>query len=324
MDVPVDVFSQQPNVVRKLFIFPILQSTRSMHEARNLLCSLALVSKKSHAQINCPFFIRDAISLLGEKYADSDQVIAYQLNMPGAMKHSRICDRLYALTTDRSLPYPVDRRISYLLYTGAWLDARYGIQRTSILMHVINNAHVDFVDFLIKKGADVNARDLCGKSVLMHAVIGQAPVNCLGLLIAKGADPSVRASDGSCVRGCNIIYHQKKLKRLISKIVKKMWNVENNNRNDPHNYQSPTKYLTRLPEVKQLKNALAVDALLEMVDAKWVIQDAWCPLFKLLKKNPILFRLFLYIYSHEYESGTDRFMLPKRIQDYLENPEGES
>jgi hypothetical protein len=283
MDVAEDHFSKLPNKLRRLCIFPILRSCLSIHDARNLLCSVALVSKKSYEQVSCPFFMRDTINMLAQKQKDPDKVIAYQLGMPGAMRYDKMCDKLYILTTDRNLQGDVGRAISCLTSRGAWLNAHYGVYGVSLLAQAVQTAHVSFVSFLIKKGANVNACNFIGQ----------------------------------CVRDCNAIYDTKKITGIIQVLIETMWNIESHNRTSPHEYRCVADYISLKFEASTLKNALAIDALLEACDAKSCVKESQHPLLNMLTGNATLLRLFQYLYSDEHKKGSYRLILPQNIQRCL-------
>lgn len=283
MDVPEDIFSQQSNVVRRLVIFPMLRACLSIHDARNILCSVAQVSKKSYQQANCPFFIRDTINLLAQKQKDPDKVIAYQLRMSGAMRYDKMCDTLYALTTDRTLQCNVSKSINSSIYRGAWLNAHYGVYGVSLLAQAVQTAHVSFVHSLIKKGANVNARNFIGQHV----------------------------------RDCNIIYSKKQVTGITQALIGAMRDIENRNRISADEYKCVADYISLKGEAKILKNALAIDALLEDCDAKSYIKDGQHPLLNILNGEAIFVRLFQYLYQDEYKKGGNRLILPQNIQRCL-------
>lgn len=284
MDVPEeDGFSKLPNKLRRLCIFPLLRSCLSIHDARNLLCSVALVSKKSYEQVNCPFFVRDTINLLARKQKDPDKVIAYQLNMPGTMRYDKMCDELYALATDRTLQCNVGRSISYLTSRGAWLNAHYGPYGVSLLAQAVQTAHVTFVSSLIKKSSNVNSCNFIGQYV----------------------------------RDCNVIYDTKKITGIIQTLIETMWNIESQNRTSADEYKCVADHLSLKLEAKILKNALAIDALLEACDAKSYVKESHHPLLNMLTGNAILVRLFQYLYQDEYKKGSNGLILPQNVQGCL-------
>lgn len=284
MDVPEeDGFSKLPNKLRRLCIFPLLRSCVSIHDARNLLCSVALVSKKSYQQTNCPFFIRDTINVLAQKQKDPDKVIAYQLHMPGAMRYDKMCDALYTLTTDRTLQCNVSESINSLTYRGAWLNAHYGVYGVSLLAQAVQTAHVGFVSSLIKKGASVNACNFIGQHV----------------------------------RDCNAIYDTKKITGIIQVLIETMWSLESHNQTSADDYKCVADYISLKVEANILKNALAIDALLEACDAKSYVKEGHHPLLNMLTGEATLVRLFQYLYQDEYKKGGNRLILPQNVQRCL-------
>lgn len=287
---PEDVFSRQPNVVRKLIIFPLLQSSTSVYKARKILYSVALISKKSYEQVICPFFMRDVLQIIGGKHKDPDAVIACQLNMSGALKYNKMSEKLYQLVTERSgLDHDARAEISYWVDEGISLNGRYGISRSTLAMHAVQqNCGVDFIRFLINKGADVD----------------------------------VRSSDGYYARDCNIIYSVRALKKLIEPMLGKMWKVETKNRQNSGERMSVSACLMSMPEARALENALAVDKILQDRGAVCLTQSKWHPLPMLIKESRIIRRLFLYLYRNDLylyrNKMIDLTVLPDNIALCLE------
>lgn len=350
MDRSKDLFSQQPNFVKRLIIQPLLQSSESIHDDRKLLCSLALINKQSRDQVNCPFFMRSIINFLGKKYQDADKIIAYQLRLPGAIQYDNMCDELYKLTTKRTCDN-VEPAIRDLIHKGAWLNARYGVYGVSILMNAGLHVQPEFIDFLLKQGADVGARDFLGTSVLSHVVspvrrdcvqvllqhgadvnefdrsgktflmkfVHQADIDYVRLFVYYRADVNARSSRDDYVRDHNVIYCAKNIRKIIKSLVDEMWAMEQNNRQFQAKRVDISSYLRQMPEAKKLKNALAIDALLEECGAQTRVSDKNHPLLILIENNGnILNRLFQYIYQDDegWEQGDD-LIVPKNVDKCL-------
>jgi hypothetical protein len=158
------------------------------------------------------------------------------------------------------------------------------------------------------------------RSVLMNALIADEPFSHIKDLLEKGADPNVRAYDDCYARDFNLIYCQKKIQDTLAPIVDRMLMIESNNRLYPQEKLCLICNLSAMPEAEKTRNALAIEAIFEFKGAKSRICESDQPLFNLIKSEPILRRLFCYLYEPLLKKNDQICILPKNIYQYLKNP----
>lgn len=161
MDVPLskrDLFSEQSNTVRRLFIFPVLKDSETLEHARNTLLSIALVSKKSYEQTMCFFFLKDVLKILGNRYIKSDACIANQLGIPRIQKYGKLNEQLFNLINKNKFSSKYIPYFAYAIYfQGANINFTISKHNVSLLMGAVHINSPALTQFLIEKGADCNA-----------------------------------------------------------------------------------------------------------------------------------------------------------------------
>jgi len=161
MDVPLsqrDLFSEQPNNIRKAFIFPLLKNnTNTFRQVRNILLSIALISKKSYAQVTCPFFVRDMIKMFGEGSPRCDIELMQRLNIPCIQNYIQMNKKIMELTDTRKFQHPSSDCFSCLLNCGADINCTFSDYNVTPLMRAVYINRLDLVQLFIQRGANIGA-----------------------------------------------------------------------------------------------------------------------------------------------------------------------
>ncbi len=152
-----DLFSEQSNNTRRAFIFPLLRNANTFRQARNILLSIALVSKKSYAQVMCPFFISDMIKMFRERSTKCDIELMQLLHIPSIQDYAQMNKKIMEFTDVRKFPYSPLDYFSYLLDRGANINCAFSDYNITPLMRAVYINRLDLVQFFIQRGADVEA-----------------------------------------------------------------------------------------------------------------------------------------------------------------------
>jgi len=194
MDIPLpqrDFFSEQPNNIRRAFIFPLLKNTDTFRQARNILLSIALISKKSYAQVMCPFFVKDMIKMFGEQSTRCDIELMQLLNIPCIQNYAQLNKKMMEYTDLRIFLHVPVEHFSYLLNRGAHVNCTFSDYKVTPLMRAVYINRLDLVQLFIQRGADVSA--------YIHN---------------KKDSPRQKLY---YARDCNMIYHPQKLNTCLQK-----------------------------------------------------------------------------------------------------------
>lgn len=220
-----DVFSQQPNKIRKLILFPLINRCTSYKEARDVLFSTALVSKKSYEQTNCLSFITEVITLLAKKGRHSTEMVALHLGTPGALKYRNLGNSLYQLCMIQSHPSSQIKQIRNLLNQGADINFQTANFNTTPLMKATAKSNPLLVVYLIKRGAHINKK-----------------------------------SNNKYIREYSVLYEKEELEHYFYLLAEFM--KEEQNKNTPRHLINNKLYKSSLGTI--VRNALTIDCYLEM------------------------------------------------------------
>jgi hypothetical protein len=153
-----DLFSDQPNNIRRAFIFPLLKNnTNTFRQVRNILLSIALVSKKSYAQVMCPFFVRDIIKMFGEGSPRCDIELMQLLNIPCIQNYMEMNKKIMEFTDTRKFQRPSSHCFTYLLDRGADINCTFSDYNVTPLMRAVYINRLDLVQIFTRRGANVGA-----------------------------------------------------------------------------------------------------------------------------------------------------------------------
>src|SRR5690606_21253834 len=157
-----DYFSQLPNRVRKQIIFPLLDASTDYVEAKKILFSVGLVSKKSYEQTKCIFFVTDVISFLSNKWSDCREKTMLSLNTVGTHHYEDLGYSLLLATMSDDTEKNIYYHCSYLLDKGADPNYQSLTFRTTPLMKAVAINNFWLVRLLVQRGALVNAQNNIG------------------------------------------------------------------------------------------------------------------------------------------------------------------
>lgn len=160
MDAPLlqyDFFSQQSNVMRRRFIFPLLKVSKTVEKARKTILSIALICRTSYEQMMCPFFLKDMLRTLGDRFIESDMSIVTLLKMPRVENYADMHKKMFKFTCIKDFPSTYLDYFSYLIDRGADINYTFSQESISLLMRAVYVNNFDLVKFFIKKGADCSA-----------------------------------------------------------------------------------------------------------------------------------------------------------------------
>jgi hypothetical protein len=160
MDTPLlqhDFFSQQSNGIRRAFIFPLLEDSHTLTQARRILLSIALVSKQSYSQMMCPFFLKDVVRLLGEQFKECDISIIKVLSISGMHKYAELNKTMMKFTDIKRFPHAPLSYFSYFMDRGAYTNCTFSDYNVTFVMRAVYINRFDLVHFFARKGADLTA-----------------------------------------------------------------------------------------------------------------------------------------------------------------------
>lgn len=282
-----DFFSEQSNKIRKLLIFPLLETCNTVTDVRNVLLTVGMLSKKSYEQINCIFFTQDCVKQFAKKSDLSDGTIAFHLKTRGSGRYRTL---------------------------GAEL-VHYSIMNESYL-----RVYSD-ISLLLRQGADINFHSLrFGTTPLMRAVQSNN-LQLASYFIKKGACASDCNNDKQSVRSFNVLYNDDRLKKIIACLNVETQRVEKHNdlakkfRGRCSTCLNIHDCLSVLHESRELYRALCIDKICEDQKAPVVCSDDSHPLMRILSKVPLTRRMIKAVFDN------DRVMMqqsiPKNILEAL-------
>ena len=153
-----DLFSEQPNKIRKQILFPLINYCTNYHDARNVILSVGLVSKKSYEQINCIFFTTDTVTLLAKNFKHSTETTAINLKTPGATYYRELGKKMLFLAIQHDHPCTQIQQLKKLLNKGADVNFQTAAFNTTPLIKASTHTNPYLVFNLIEHGANVNAK----------------------------------------------------------------------------------------------------------------------------------------------------------------------
>lgn len=259
-----DLFSSQPNKIRKQILFPLINRCTDYNDAKNIILSVGLVSKKSYEQTNCIFFTTDVLNLLAKNFKHATETAAINLKTPGSMRYRDIGRKMLFLSIQYSTPYRQIKQLRKLLNKGADINFQTAAFNTTPLIKATANNNPHLVFNLMENGANVNAK-----------------------------------SNGKYVREHLIIYENKELEsyfQLLLQFLTKKLETQTNN-------ETIYRQLYKNPFSTAIRNALEIDKYLEIkggIINPHNINKVYTNLTTIYKKTPCAESIFYIITNEEY------------------------
>ena len=161
MDLPInqnDFFSQQSNVIRRHFIFPLIHSCQNLKQVHNIIVPIALISKRSYAQMMDHSFLKDMLKQLKNIYMESDAHIIQKLRIPAINNYEEPHKKLFRLGIKNNFSAATIPYFRFYIKMKK-IDPNFSIGKEGItfLMFAVYNNSPELTKFLVTNGAHYNA-----------------------------------------------------------------------------------------------------------------------------------------------------------------------